>query len=812
MKYQRLSQRFLLGTLLLTAGYAAAASDYDLEASGKNEAAALGNLKMQALRTEMTRHLSQDEIKSNAKIIRTEIFLKIDDFVSEAGEISYTQDEKKVIAKGRISVDDEKLLAVLGKTPLAKSEGANKVTEANEANETVSGNSGSGEGELSSAGGDNSVSEKSESVTPENQPETTVSAGAVTASGYEALKEYQGEASPEDNDKFRSMVLNGSTKPEDIRKALENGANPNIMVSETFGYSSKLKKQLTEEVPLLYKYVSWQSAKLEVVKLLIEYGAWYNWENPAGTISMAELFLKGREEFLEYWLSLNPDLRRLKNLSLWNVHLEREGEDNQDHLLLDFMQRKDSLKTLDHLTVFNKLLDLGLSPNEKIVLHNCYLPYKVYEKALGGKGSKEDGKKYLAALLDHGADPNLYTSYENSILYLAARDNDAELLKKALARGASITLRDTESYLLIYFSLMYQKAYRGEDGSYSLDFIKAAVDAGGDINFESEDGKRTVAEQFFKRQSSPEIVAYWIGLKPDLKKLKSWDKLKTEALKNWLDFKSTGEPRHLDLTGKLFDLGFDPGVRDGNHLMLERAYEKGGIPYARLFLERGADPNAVNAYKAPLIFWAAETGNPDLLRLFKEFKADFNAVNDHGESVLYDAVSKDEPQMDLIAVLIENGADVNFTRVRNEKSVLMLAVSDRSVAKEDLVDLLLKNGANPNAANSRGRTALMMAVSEPKNPSLKVIESLVNAGAVIDTQDKDTATALSYAIASNHPGAARLLMEKGADPEKALAPGHEMKIGKGKDAKMEYKTLKDLVRETDKPELKELKELLAKYL
>ena len=800
MKYQRLSQGFLLGTLLLTAGYAAATAEYDLEASGKNEAAALGNLKMQALRTEMARHLSQDEIKSNAKIIRTEIFLKIDDFVSEAGEISYTQNEKKVIVRGRISVDDEKLLSVLGKTPLAKSSGANGV------NETASGNSGSGEGELSSAGGSNPASDKPETVTPE----TNTPAGAVTASGYEALREYQGQVSTEDNDKFRSMVLNGSTKIEDIRKALENGANPNIMVSETFGYSSKLKKQLTEEVPLLYKYVSWQSAKLEVVKLLIEYGAWYNWENPAGTISMAELFLKGREEFLEYWLSLNPDLRRLKNLSLWDVHLERE--DKQKHLLLDFMQRKDSLKTLDHLTVFNKLLDLGLSPNEKIVLHNCYLPYKVYAKALEGRESPDDGKKYLVALLDHGADPNLYTSYENSILYLAARDNDAELLKKALARGASITPEGTESYLLSYFSLMYQKAYRGEDGSYSLDFIKAAVDAGGDINFESEDGKRTVAEQFFKRQSSPEIVAYWIGLKPDLKKLKSWDKLKTEALKNWLDFKSTGEPRHLELTGKLFDLGFDPAVRDGNHLMLERAYEKGGLPYARLFLERGADPNAVNAYKAPLIFWAAETGNPELLRLFKEFKADFNAVNDHGESVLYDAVSKDEPKMDLIAVLIENGADLNFTRVRNEKSVLMLAVSDRSATKEQAVDLLLKNGANPNAANSRGRTALMMAVSEPRNPSLKVIESLLNAGAVIDTQDKDGATALTYAIASNHPGAVRLLMEKGADPEKALAPGHEVKIGTGKDAKKEYKTLKDLVRETDKPELKELKELLARYL
>lgn len=108
-------QRFLVGILLLTTNYAMAQSDYELEASGKNKTVALSNLKIQALRTEIARHLSQNEIKSNAKIIRTEFFIKIDDYVSQIGEISYIQDEKKVTAKGRISVDDEKMLAVLKK-------------------------------------------------------------------------------------------------------------------------------------------------------------------------------------------------------------------------------------------------------------------------------------------------------------------------------------------------------------------------------------------------------------------------------------------------------------------------------------------------------------------------------------------------------------------------------------------------------------------------------------------------------------------------------------------------------------------------
>ena len=185
---------FFVGTLLLTTNYAMAKSDYEIEASGKNKTVALSNLKIQALRTEIARHLSQNEIKSNAKIIRAEFFLKMDDYVSQIGEISYIQDEKKVTAKGRISVDDEKMLAVLKKAL------PNITVKMNETNSSlVAQNFPATERDISTLN-------KSQNFSEEPSAETTDKIRVTTASDNETHREYQGQANPDDT--FSNMKIN----------------------------------------------------------------------------------------------------------------------------------------------------------------------------------------------------------------------------------------------------------------------------------------------------------------------------------------------------------------------------------------------------------------------------------------------------------------------------------------------------------------------------------------------------------------------------------------------------------------------------
>ena len=97
------------------------ASSYDLEASGKTEAAALGNLKMSALRQGVSNALSKDEVKNNAKLLRNEIFLKVDKFTTVQGDVVYRVENNKTFAKGKVDVNDEAIVAVIKRLPLKDS-------------------------------------------------------------------------------------------------------------------------------------------------------------------------------------------------------------------------------------------------------------------------------------------------------------------------------------------------------------------------------------------------------------------------------------------------------------------------------------------------------------------------------------------------------------------------------------------------------------------------------------------------------------------------------------------------------------------
>ncbi len=93
------------------------AASYELEASGRDEAAALGNLKMTAVRESVKSVLSPEELKSHAGSIRSEIFLKVNELAVPAEGIRYRTENGKVIASGTVEVRDEEILDRLGRIP-----------------------------------------------------------------------------------------------------------------------------------------------------------------------------------------------------------------------------------------------------------------------------------------------------------------------------------------------------------------------------------------------------------------------------------------------------------------------------------------------------------------------------------------------------------------------------------------------------------------------------------------------------------------------------------------------------------------------
>lgn len=121
------------------------------------------------------------------------------------------------------------------------------------------------------------------------------------------------------------------------------------------------------------------------------------------------------------------------------------------------------------------------------------------------------------------------------------------------------------------------------------------------------------------------------------------------------------------------------------------------------------------------IFEASKTGDLKAMEQMIELNSDtVNALNDHGHSPLILATYNNQPES--AQILIDNGADVNFT---------------------------FSQGSAIHGAAFKGYT--------------EMIKLLVNNGAAYDEPDQNGTTPLIYATLFKHNEAATLLFKQGAD-------------------------------------------------
>ena len=108
-------------------------------------------------------------------------------------------------------------------------------------------------------------------------------------------------------------------------------------------------------------------------------------------------------------------------------------------------------------------------------------------------------------------------------------------------------------------------------------------------------------------------------------------------------------------------------------------------------------------------------------------------------------------------MLIDAGAGVNLGG--NETTSLILACEE---SREDIVNLLLQSGADPNLQTDTGQTALL-SVDYSNCHSLGIVRSLLEAGAVVNTQDSNGWSGLAIACKYGCYRIAELLIRYGAD-------------------------------------------------
>jgi ankyrin repeat protein len=219
--------------------------------------------------------------------------------------------------------------------------------------------------------------------------------------------------------------------------------------------------------------------------------------------------------------------------------------------------------------------------------------------------------------------------------------------------------------------------------------------------------------------------------------------------------------------------------------------------WTRLFLESGANPNAVDEWNLTLAHVAADRGDVEKLKILLDYKADINRLTPEGSSPLFFAAVLDHPEA--CKFLLDHGARLDIysaCALGVTESVAGMLSADESHARRadgrlgrpplfwachngnlELVQLLLDNGAEVNVSapyfseainvvegpqvtdRKSGETPLQVAAAAGH---LNVVRRLIDAGARVDGLGRGRRTPLHVASEHHHSAVAKFLLERGA--------------------------------------------------
>lgn len=213
--------------------------------------------------------------------------------------------------------------------------------------------------------------------------------------------------------------------------------------------------------------------------------------------------------------------------------------------------------------------------------------------------------------------------------------------------------------------------------------------------------------------------------------------------------------------GRLLGLGLTlaavlAGVAAGQQQLQRQAFARAirsrNWPAVRVWLGRGSDPNMVSSNGTTPLMVAAEAGDLQYLRKLLGSGAKVNAINSHWSSAVDWAAQSG--QSAAVKLLLNRGAAVSLDSYGIDKGPRHYAFSGghkalhrELVRRERLTRQMLDLCADAKVPSPIGRR----------------LRQLLDQGAIVNGYDVNS-TALRWAARRNDLEAAKLLLERGADP------------------------------------------------
>lgn len=398
----------------------------------------------------------------------------------------------------------------------------------------------------------------------------------------------------------------------------------------------------------------------------------------------------------------------------------------------------------------------------------------------------------VQALLNRGANLDVYDTEGNTPLYLAAQRGLLDCVKILLKAGAAPNLPHRQSG-----KTPLMVAVEGEH----MPCVEYLMSAGADASLESKAGKKArdytesyktklkliwldnfatpataaaatsaeALEKVLKEGAYPENLDSVSDMTPLMKWAASSQPDKAEAIR--LLLAAGADVATENRAGKM---AADFATDDATRSLLEEcevtpstvlgAVNADDLVALRSMLAGGASPDEPRtAGRGTPLQRALAYGHAECARLLIEYGASLRMATSLGATPLSAAAAGGLPE--LIGLLLELGLDVN---VRNKKRVtpLMVAASEDN---SECIKVLLEKGAQLEARDADGWSALMWAASEG---AAEAISALIEAGAEIEAEDNEGSTAFMLAAAGDSVEAVERLADAMADIEAKDSDGN----------------------------------------
>ena len=334
-------------------------------------------------------------------------------------------------------------------------------------------------------------------------------------------------------------------------------------------------------------------------------------------------------------------------------------------------------------------------------------------------------------------DPNLLNirdKDERTLLHVAARCINLDLIELLVSNGASVNVKDNNGV-----TPLHSVVYRG-----NIEAVELLISNGADVNIQHKSG------------GTPLHCAAYGGHKEVAELL-----LEKGADINAIEYQGMTPLHHAAYNGQrevaslLVNKGSEiNAVNNSDWTPLHFATHRGYKKIADILIENGAKLNVhERSGKIPLHL-AAYHGHKNIIKLLIARGSDIDALEFQEMTPLHQAASGG--QKEASGLLIDKGAVVNSKDI-NGKTPLMYAVLKGHV---EVAELLMDKGAMIDVREKHyGRTLFhLTAIIGNKN----MAEFLINKGAGINVLDNEGLTPLQLAAKYGHKEVAGMLTKRGA--------------------------------------------------